>query len=64
MATKRDSVRVYYEGMSVKDEEPVRTATRQEAEQLKKNGEGYFSTRGQVFILTHVPLEVIAGRFK
>ena len=64
MTTKRDSVRVYYEGMSVKSEQPVRTVTRQEAQHLKKNGEGYFSSHGQVFILTHVPVEVIAARFK
>ncbi len=64
MATKRDSVRVYYEGMSVDTERPVRIATRQEAQQLKENGEGYFSSHGQVFMLTHVPVEVIAARFK
>jgi len=64
MTTKRDSVRVYYEGMSVDNEEPVRIATRQEARQLKQNGEGYFSCHGEVFMLTHVPVEVIAARFK
>lgn len=64
MTIKRDSVRVYYEGMSVDGEEPVRTATRQEAQQLKQNGKGYFSCHGQVFMLTEVPLEVIAARFK
>jgi hypothetical protein len=56
MATKRGSVRVYYEGMSVKNEEPVRIATRQEAQQLKKSSEGYFSSNGQLFMLTQVSL--------
>jgi hypothetical protein len=64
MATKRESVRVYYEGMSVDTEEPVRTATRQEAQQLKQNGKGYFSCHGRVFTLTQVPLDVIAARFR
>ncbi len=56
MATKRGSVRVDYEGMSVKNEESVRIVTRQEAQQLKKSREGYFFSNGQLFMLTHVPL--------
>ena len=64
MPAKRDSVRVYYEGTRVDSEQPARIVTRQEAQELKQRGEGYFTCHGQVFILTRVPTDVITARSK
>lgn len=57
-------VRVFYEGMKIDTDEPVRVVPVEEARRLKENGEGYFSSHGKVLILIHVPVEVIAARFK
>ena len=55
---------MFYEGMKIDTDEPVRVVPVEEARQLKEKGEGYFSSHGRVLILIHVPVEVIAARFK
>jgi hypothetical protein len=62
--TSKRTVRVFYEGMRINDDDPVRVIPLEEARRLKESGEGYFASNGKVLILIHVPVEVIAARFK
>jgi hypothetical protein len=62
--TSKRSVQVFYEGMRIQTDDPVRIVPIEEARRLKESGEGYFSSNGKVLILVHVPVEVIAARFK
>jgi hypothetical protein len=57
-------VRVFYEGIRIQTDDPVRIIPVEEARLLKESGEGYFSSNGKVLILIHVPVDVIAARFK